>query len=189
MNRIKFTDAVRTYDGCSDFAIWCRKFEATAAVCDIEKIAALPMLLDGRAFDLFSGLTSEDQRSYDAVKAALSEAFGPDPQEAFEQFRSRSIQPGESIEEYMSSLRRLATVICMGQEPQEYFLRQAFLAGLPTEVSKNLLSEAGKENNPLQDLIQMARSLLRINTRTEKAVEPPSGGVVASASNVKYGVN
>jgi len=89
----------------------------------------------------------------------------------------------------MSSLLRLATVICMGQEPLEYFLRQAFLSGLPTEVSKHLLSEAGKENKLLRDLIPMARSLLRINTRTEKAVEPPSGGVVAPASNVKYDVN
>ena len=95
MKRVKFIDAVRIFDG--DFEIWCRKFEAVASVCEGDKMVVLPTLLYCRAFDLFAGLTIDDQKNYESVKAALSAAYGPSSQEAFDEFRSQ-----ESVEEFMA---------------------------------------------------------------------------------------
>ena len=160
---IKFTDAVRTFDGNGDFGTWCRKFEASASICGVDKLGAIPLLLEGRAFELYAGLPLQEQENYDAIKAALSVAFGPDPRAAYDEFRNRKLRQGESIDEFVAALRRLAAFICQGEDPQEHFIKQAFLAGLPTDTARHIASEAAKSQATLQELIPVARSLLRVN--------------------------
>ena len=63
MCSIKFTDAVRTFDGNGDFGTWCRKFEASASICGVEKLGAIPLLLEGSAFELYAELHYKNKKT------------------------------------------------------------------------------------------------------------------------------
>ena len=93
------------------------------------------MFLEGSAFALNEQLRDSKKTSAEDIEKALLDAFIVDSFEAYELFRDRRWNKGESVDVYMASLRQL---IRLSKIENEELLQRAFITGLPAETSKQL---------------------------------------------------
>ena len=67
------------------------------------------LLLTGRAFDTFFGLSEIQQSNYDVIKEALMRKYALTEEQFRKQFYSTGVEQGETIQEFMARLERLFT--------------------------------------------------------------------------------
>ena len=84
-------------------------------------------------------------------------SFGQNKFSAYEAFRNCSWSPGETVDSFMSELRRLANLA--GIESDE-LIRCAFICGLPPDVSAQLRASARIEELELHTILETARVLM-----------------------------
>ena len=148
---------IDAYDGTSDIVEW---YTQTALLCEYRGVSVadvLPMRLKGGAFAVWSQLPAEDRRSEDAVRDALFTAFAMDDYAALEAFSARTLQPGESVDVYLASLRRYATLFGSVSDRQ---LAAKFVNGLPPSVSETVRAGARAEKLTLAGTLARARAVL-----------------------------
>jgi len=159
MSAIKFSDIIQQFDGSTDFAEWVQKLELVATLQKVGNLAAfLPLFLTGGAFAVYQGLSNDAKSSYESVKAALTSAFSLNRFSAYEQFVTRRLRQGESVDVYLAELTKLATLI--EESPSERLLQCAFVSGLPSDVKRQLLAACSLSDLPLQSITEKARCLL-----------------------------
>ena len=100
----------------------------------------MPLYLTGDAFSVWSQMDTGDQEDEDKVKAALESAFSMRPGEAYGQFVRRRKRGDESVDAYLSDLRRLMRrsghkEATDGKDP---LLLEQFLVGLPPRYADQL---------------------------------------------------
>ena len=69
----------------------------------------LSLLLEGKALDVFYGLTSEQQKNYDTVKEALLRHYEYTEEGFRKQFYTTKVEDGETPEQYYARIERLFT--------------------------------------------------------------------------------
>jgi hypothetical protein len=162
MASVKLSDIITKYEDCAtsgDFADWVEKLELVAKLQNIEQLQSfLPLFLSGSAFAVYKQLPKTDRDDYDKLKASLLLAFGVNSYAAYEQLQRRIYQDGETVDVYLSDIRRLVTL--MGQSNPEPLLKCAFMAGLPVDISVQLKSVAAVETLDLNALVTRARMML-----------------------------
>ena len=87
-----------------DFSQWRRKFECLAKVKEWSEekvIANLPLYLDGRAFDRFLELNSQQIGDVSVsrltnIMEGLEKTFAPNRNTKLKEFHSMKLQPGQS---------------------------------------------------------------------------------------------
>ena len=151
---------VPEFDGSGDVVDWIQKVEM---VCQLstpptDQKVVIPLRLKGGASSVYRQLSEEDRKSPDKVKTALKRAFAADKFMAFEQFTTRHLQTGESVDVYLSDLQRLASLF--GGLSDEG-LGCAFVAGLPEAAKQVLRAGARIEALTLVELVDRARAVLR----------------------------
>lgn len=147
------------FDGVSQpVEEWLEKLEL---VCSLRGITALhtvvPLRLVAGAFSVYQQLDSQDKANFKKIKAALISAFAVDKFVAYDQFVTRRLRDGESVDVYLADLRRLATLF--GGIP-DAGLSCAFVAGLPASVSRILRAGSRLENMNITDILNRARAVL-----------------------------
>ena len=100
----------------------------------------MPLYLTGDAFFVWSQMDTGDQEDEDKVKAVLESAFSRRPGEEYGQFVRRRKRGDESVDAYLSDLRRLMRrsghkEATDGKEP---LLLEQFLVGLPSRYADQL---------------------------------------------------
>ena len=148
------------YDGTGDVVDWIEKVEM---VCDLQQPPAdlalvVPLRLKGGASAVYRQLPVEDRREAAKIKAPLRRAFAADKFAAYEQFSSRRLRAGESVDVYLADLKQLATLF--GGLSEEG-LGCAFVAGLPDSVKQMLRAGARMESLTLSETVDRARAVLR----------------------------
>jgi hypothetical protein len=98
------------------------------------------------------------------IEKALLDAFAIDLFEAYELFRDRRWNEGESVDVYMASLRQLMR---LAKVENDELLQRAFITGLPGETSKKLQSQVKIFGINLKDVLNHARVLLSKTTKEE----------------------
>lgn len=132
-----------------DFSQWLRRSELCSeanAWEDKIKLVRLPTLLRGRA-SVYErlGLSSDDSKSYPAVKAALLAILEPNTEErrrhARRQLQQRRMEPEENVDTYIYQLERLLDRACQGLNAEVRCREQLdrFIDGLPDAVRDKLL--------------------------------------------------
>ena len=101
----------------------------------------------------------------DAVKDALFTAFAMDDYAAHTAFVTRRLLPGESVDVYLASLRRYATLFGSVTDRQ---LAAAFVNGLPADVSGAVRASARAEKLTLAGTLARARAVIG-NEQTQAA--------------------
>ena len=149
MANLKVTEIVRKYVDSTttgDISDWTKRLELVTKLENSEgKLATiLPMLLDGPAFAVYKQLSDEDKADVKKSKEALLAAFGVECYQAYQQFTSKRMRGGESVDVFMADLRKLSLLIGMKKEV-EPMLKCAFITGLPFGVSIQVKSIAGLE--------------------------------------------
>ena len=145
------------FDGTGDVVAWHTQ---TTLLCEYRGVSVsevIPMRLKGGAFAVWSQLSAADRRSADAVKNALFAAFAMDDYAAHTAFMSRTLQPGESVDVYLASLRRYADLFGGVTDRQ---LAAAFVNGLPAAVSDSVRAGARAEKLTLASTLARARAMM-----------------------------
>ena len=144
--QVKFSDLIRNYDGSTDLSHWLDKVKMIARKQKVTDLAdVLPMFLEGHAFAVFKKLSLKDQDNAGKIEAALVKAFSLNKYQAYDQFRQRVWQEGESVDVYLVDLQRLAGLADI-DIPK--VVEVAFVVGLPHDVASQVKagSSAGKMN-------------------------------------------
>jgi hypothetical protein len=117
-------------------------------VDDSLKVASLLSLIGGKTYNLLRTLTSPTkpaEKSYQEIIKLLGDHLSPKPLSIAERFRfhKRKQLEGESINDYVAVLRKLAEHCDFGNTLADD-LRDRFVCGMRHEnIQKKLLSEAG----------------------------------------------
>lgn len=178
MANVKLTDIVKRYVDCEtsgDFADWITRLELVAELQKTKDtlVSVLPLLLDGPAFAVYNQMPEETRKDYEQVKKGILTAFGVDCYVAYEQFQNRVLQEGESVDVFLSDLKRLVLLIGLKAEVAEPMIKCAFIAGLPVDVKTQLKSVAEVENLGLAAIATRARVIL--STRDSGSVSCSAG--------------
>ena len=147
------------FDGVSQPV--CEWLEKVELVCQLRGIKGLhvvvPLRLTGGAFAVYQQLGEDEKKKYDDIKKALTSAFASDRYEAYDQFERRRLRPGETVDVFVSELRRLAGLF--GGMPDDS-LACAFVAKLPESARRALRAGTRIEDMTLSQLIGRARAVL-----------------------------
>ena len=167
MASLKLTDIVKSYVDYStsgDFAKWVEKLELVAELQELtDKLPSIfPLLLDGPAFAVYKQLAEADRKDYGKSKQAILSAFGVNCYDAYDQFQRRVLLEEETVDVYLSDLRRLALLIGLKVDSSEALIRCAFVNGLPAEVACQLKSVAEVEKLELTGLVARARIAMSV---------------------------
>ena len=104
-----------------------------------ETAAAMPFVLDGRAFNVLTAMTSDGRKKLDLVTKRLREVFGLTPIEAVTKLKDRNLRPDEPANELMNHLRQQIESMKLGnQDAEGKLLRLMFIACLPVGVKSEL---------------------------------------------------
>ena len=100
----------------------------------------MPLYLTGDAFSVWSQMDTGDQEDEDKVKAVLESAFSMRPGEAYGQFVRRRKRGDESVDAYLSDLRRLMRRSGHKEatDEKDSLLLEQFLVGLPSRYADQL---------------------------------------------------
>ena len=144
---------------------WLEDLELTCDLCEITKIErVLPLRLKGAAREAYRQLSKEQRDDVEEIKRALVKAYGTDSFVAFGQFTTRCLRPGETVDEFLMDLQRLARLV--GEISPECWMKSAFINGLPSHVRGLLRSSTRMETLTLKELLERAHAVL-VDTRDE----------------------
>ena len=166
MISLKHSDVIKQFDGEGDFSEWVRKFEL---VCKIQKLENLhdviPLFLARDAFNVYESLSESVKNDYSKIKQALIASYSLDCFSAYEEFSRRTLRPQESIDTYLSDLKRLGGL--MDERITENILLLAFVNGLPNEMKNLLKSMPSIMDISLSELVEKARMIDRTTQRMQ----------------------
>ncbi|KAF0304144.1 hypothetical protein FJT64_002804 [Amphibalanus amphitrite] len=123
------------YDGSGDVVEWHTQASLLCEYRGVSAAEVLPMRLKGGAFAVWSQLSAVDRRSATATRDALFKAFAMDDFAAHTAFVARRLEPGESADVFLASLRRYAALFGGVTDRQ---LVVAFVNGLPASVADTI---------------------------------------------------
>ena len=171
------------FDGVSQPV--CEWLEKVELVCELRGIkglhAVVPLRLTGGAFAVYQQLGESEKKKYEDIKKALTSAFAADRYEAYDQFERRRLRPGETVDVFVSELRRLAGLF--GGMPDDS-LACAFVAKLPESARRALRAGTRIEDMTLSQLIGRARAVLA-DEETNTVAAAAGAGTTASSATVK----
>ena len=155
---VNFNECIKSFDGSSDVSAWLKKIELVARIKNIKDVASLiPLYLEGPAFSVYDQMKESDQTDVDKIKSTLRNAFGLNKFAAYDAFRQRSWSPGETVDTFLSDLRRLAGLAGINSEE---LIRCAFVCGLPSDISSQLRASVRIEEAELPTTLEQARVLM-----------------------------
>lgn len=166
------------FDGSDPVLSWVEKVELHCQLSGVKNVErVIPLRLTGGAFAVYQQLSAEEKCDYSSIKAALYRAFATDPATAWEQFETRSIRLGETVDVYLAELKKLT--VLFGGLP-ERALAYKFLSGLPAGAKQLLRATSTMSSLPLSDLVDRARTIMKDDSTVQEPVvavaqAPPSG--------------
>ena len=130
-------------------------------MCNLRDISHLESVislrLTGGAFAVYQQLPDADKQNVGEITKALRTAFAVDSFTAYDQFVTRRLQPGETVDVFLVELRRLA--VLFGGLSDKMFAF-AFVAGLPDTVKQLLRAGSRMDELPLAHILTRARAVL-----------------------------
>lgn len=117
----------------------------------------IPLRLSGGAFAVYQQLSSAVKQDFAKLKEALLTSFSLDCFAAYEQFSTRRLGPGETVDVFLAELRRLAMHF---GGVSEKALICAFVAGLPDAIRHTLRASTRMEALTVEQVLVRARAIL-----------------------------
>ena len=113
----------------------------------------MPTRLRDQAYEVWASLSSAQQRDSTIVRDKLHSAFAMGPDAATYELYRRRLQPGESVDAYLGSMKRLMTLI--GDVSNEV-MTVHFLQGLPSDVRLTVRNSVGDGTLTLERAVAIA---------------------------------
>ncbi|CAM1332166.1 Uncharacterised protein r2_g4115 [Pycnogonum litorale] len=136
-------------------------FDKAELVCRLRGLSkpecVIPLRLTGGAFAVYQQLSVIDKGGINKIKASLYAAFAADSFLAYEQFVSRKLRSGESVDVFLAALRNLSFTL---GGLSDNVLACAFVAGLPETVRQMLRASSRMEVLSLAEILARARAIM-----------------------------
>ncbi|QQP50304.1 Uncharacterized protein FKW44_011262, partial [Caligus rogercresseyi] len=110
---MKIADILPRFDGTKgkDVSAWLEQVELAKELFEIDNMAkVIPFFMDGEAFEVFKQLAPEDKGVEGKIKDALTRAFAVSKWTAYEEFCGRRWRMDETVEAFLTDLKRLARI-------------------------------------------------------------------------------
>ena len=162
---LKVTDVLNRFNGDGDVSIWLKQAHLAKSLLKLKDLAVvIPLFLDGPAFAVYDQLKEEEKRDADKIELALRTAFACDKFLAYDEFRNRQWKNGESVDVYLTDLKRLAHLANIDGENEE-IIKLSFVMELPNKVSAQLRATPKNDTLDLTAILQISRALTLIYLR------------------------
>ena len=152
---------VPEFSGEGDVSEWLEKVHTVCFLNDVvddrDVLYVITLRLTGEAYRLVQQLDSTSRCSRRRVTDALLTAYEANLYDAYNMFRARRWKEGESVDGYLSALRKLAK-LCGGAG--ERMVMAAFVSGLPADVQDVIRSGVGANVLQLEDALNQARQII-----------------------------
>ena len=168
-----------------DFSQWRRKFDCLANVKEWSEekiIANLPLYLDGRAFDRFLELNSQqigdgDNSKLIKIMEGLEKTFAPNRNMKLEEFHNIRLEPGKSAVELLARLRKCVDACYkdFGYPEKEQLICEQLLKSIPSNILPNVLPHTNLKN---------ADAIVEVVDRLNYVVVNPSCSVTHGKSEL-----
>ena len=129
------------YDGTADVDRFVDRFEFAVTVDELaeEKHASqLALHLTGPAFDVWKGMTTDEQKDVEAIKMALRRTYGTTRFAAWRKLVSYHIKPGQSLDAACEELHKWSRIVTTPSDPAEALATVAFVEALPAQVAQKV---------------------------------------------------
>ena len=144
---------------------WLGRYEKMAELVDEKKPAtAIVAFLHGPAYAAYTGLEKSKQDDMNEVKRCLMDTFALSKIDAYLTFKNRVLQPGETVDVFLSSLKQLAK---LGNIEYEELIRSAFVTGLPKDVICQIRATTGFKSASLSEVLLMAKEIISQRNRSD----------------------
>ena len=147
-----------------DVERWLDRMELAMRIDGVptEKQAdVLAMHLEGAAYDIRKGLSTEEKKDATAIKAELLTVFDLQRMDAWSHDTALgSIVPGDTVHVTFEEIKKLLRIAAEGGDPMDRMAACLFTARLSPHVREQVLLKCGKERKPAA---VVARSLMLIN--------------------------
>ena len=152
---------VPTFSGEGDVTEWLEKVEMVCrlndVVADHDVLYVINLRLTGEAYRVVQQMEPTLRARKRNVVAALIEAYEVGVHDAYDMFRARRWKEGESVDGYLSTLRKLAE---LSGGAEERMLMAAFVSGLPDRVKDVVRASVGAERLSLANAVAQARQII-----------------------------
>ena len=165
----------RVFSG-GDVTEWLQRYEICCKANswnEQTKARKLPTLLEGEALAVWLDMSEVDQASYAAVKENLLKKLKPAEFVSLDEFHRRKLRPDETPTLFLHELKKTLQLAIpdLDDDSRKKLLRHQFLAGLPSEISRQLRITNETE---LEVLVDRARLLMTIDDKVCSAIEKES---------------
>jgi hypothetical protein len=176
-----------TWDGTTPFAnfnVQVRGYLVEKGVDikdDSKTLPLLPLLLSGDALSLVAGWEDDARRTFQSAMEAIKKWYmeRTRPTEPLLTFSSRIWRPDETMDSFVSDLKRLIEYVSSAKDTKKELLLSQFLAGVPSEAKPFLKAFNISKKPTFEQLVEYAISL---------DIRPPQFPNVAVSSEVQSNI-
>ena len=138
---------------------WVKNVELVCKLCAMKNVEhVLSLRLRGRALAIYRQLSAEQKVDAEQIKHALITMYATDVFNAYDQFVTQQLRPGETLDKFFAELRWLAWLV--GGPLPERWLTCAFVSGLPRHVKHLLHASSRMETMNVEQLLTRARAVM-----------------------------
>ena len=168
---------VPDFNGDGSVSEWLDKL---SAVCGLNRITdeedgvyIMALRLTGRAYRLYQQMPEAAKRRKGEIERVLLAAYEVNSAVAYEQLMTTRLEEGDSVDDYLATLKKLASLI--GDFGEKAILC-AFMAGLPTHVRDVVRSGVNVNGMSLAETVERARAEVKDAGRSSKCVAMTTKG-------------
>ena len=141
---------------------WVENVELVCELCAMKNVKhVLPLSLRGGALAIYRQLSMEQKADAEQIKQVLITIYATDAFNAYDQFVTRQIRPGETVDEFFAALRRLARLV--GGPLPKRWLTCVLISGLPQHVKHLLRTSSRMEMMSVDQLLTQVRAVMTDN--------------------------
>ena len=152
---------VPTFSGEGDVSEWLEKVESVCLLNDVtsdsDMLYVITLRLAGEAYRVIQQMDPVRRQRKNEVVAALCTAYEVNVHDAYDMLRARKWKEGESVDGYMSALRKLAK---LSGGTSDRMMMAAFVSGLPDGVKDVIRVGVGANQLQLADAVNQARQII-----------------------------
>ena len=104
---------------------------------------------------MYRRLRKEQRTDAEQIKQALINAYATDKFNIFDQFVTRHLRPGETVDEFLAGL-----VWLVGEPLPDRWMTCAFMSGLPQHVRQLLRASSWMDTMNVEQLLTRARAIM-----------------------------
>lgn len=142
---MKALKRIQLFDGSSDVERWINRIELAIEIDGKEDKAAqiISMNLGGPAYDTWMGLTAEERKDPESIKAALRRVYGLRVTDAWQSALASKIMLGENLDVAGERIVKFVRIATADADPVDRIDALMFFFNLPSNIREQVSMKLG----------------------------------------------